>query len=277
MEIIVKKKETYKHIKCIHDKRRTRCAECGGSGLCEHLKLKETCFFCHGSAYCIHNIQKRVCLACDGSHFCIHKNRKHRCKICGGSELCKSKFCNTLGNKHYKGYCLKCTVELFPNMKRRSNLKSKELSVIRNIQNRFVNITMLVDKVVGFSRKRPDITIDLGAQVIVVEIDEEQHRTYKQEGTRILQLSKDFGFRPVVFIRFNPDSYTNENGLFIKSCWSKSKDGFELNDEKEWYSRIHDLLSTIQYWIDNTLDIRITVIKKFYDHCPLPYECSPTT
>ena len=239
--------------------------------------MKECCYFCHGSAYCIHGIQKRVCLACNGSHFCIHRNRKHRCKTCNdGSELCKSKFCTTLGNKHYQGYCLKCTVELYPEIKTRSNIKSKELNVIRNIQNKFVNITMLIDKVVGSSRKRPDITIDLGSQVIVVEIDEDQHRTYKQEENRIVQLSKDFGFRPVVFIRFNPDSYTDQNGIFIKSSWTRSKDGFELlkKNENEWYDRIHDLLTTIQYWIDNTLEVRITVIKKYYDHLPA-YECSP--
>ena len=267
MEIIVKKKATYKHIKCEHDKRRTRCVPCGGSGLCQHLKLKECCYFCHGSAYCIHGKQKRICLPCDGSHFCIHQQRKHRCKICGGSELCKSEFCTTLGNKHYNGYCLKCTVELFPQIKTRKNIKSKELNVIRNIQNKFKNITMLVDKVVGSSRKRPDLTIDLGGHVIVVEVDENQHRGYKEEGKRIVQLSKDFGFRPVIFIRFNPDSYTDENGHMINSCWTRCANGFEVieKNERAWYDRIHNLLEEIQKWIFQASDMRITVINKYYD------------
>jgi len=38
-----------------------------------------------------------------------------------------------------------------------------------------------------------------------------------------MEISQDLEFRPIVFIRFNPDSYTDKNGNKIKSCWKINK------------------------------------------------------
>ena len=40
-----------------------------------------------------------------------------------------------------------------------------------------------------------------------------------------MELSKDLQHRPIVFIRFNPDDYTNQAGEKIKSCWKLNKLG----------------------------------------------------
>ena len=266
----IKPKKTYIHKKCEHGKRFARCPECGGNGLCDHGIPKETCAICGGASICEHGINKRVCKVCQGSHFCIHKKRKNRCKICGGSELCKSTFCLTTANKYYNGYCLRCTIFLFPHIKTRKNMESKEGNVVQNIKNRFTDITIILDSVVedGCSKKRPDICIDLGSHVIIVEVDENQHQNYSCENKRIMLLSEDFGFRKVVFIRFNPDSYIDKNGVLIESCWRRSKKigawKVDNNKYREWYNRIEDLLDTIQQWIDNEPEKMVTIIKKYY-------------
>ena len=265
----IKTKKTYVHKKCVHGKRFARCVECGGQGLCIHSIPKETCAICDGASICEHGINRRVCKVCQGSHFCIHKKRKHRCKLCNGSELCKSTYCFSTANKYYNGYCLRCTIFLFPHIKTRKNMQSKESNVVENIKNRFTDITLILDSVVkdGCSLKRPDVCIDLGSHVIIVEIDENQHQHYTCENRRTMQLSEDFGFRNVIFIRFNPDSYT-KNGILIESCWKRSKKigAWKVDKKKynEWYNRIEDLLNTIEYWIYVEPDKLVTIVKKYY-------------
>ena len=40
--------------KCVHNKRKTRCNDCGGGSICIHNKRKSECRECGGSAFCIH-------------------------------------------------------------------------------------------------------------------------------------------------------------------------------------------------------------------------------
>lgn len=75
----------------------------------------------------------------------------------------------------------------------------------------FPDFTWITDKTIqdGCSLRRPDLFLDLGYQVVIVEIDENQHDGYdcSCENKRIMQLSLDVDHRPIVFIRFNPDDY----------------------------------------------------------------------
>ena len=93
-------------------------------------------------------------------------------------------------------------------------------------QNQFPNITITHDKIItnGCSRKRPDIFIDLGYQVLIVEIDEDEHIDYDCfcENKRIMLLSQDINHRPLICIRFNPDSYTDNTNTKITSCFASS-------------------------------------------------------
>eukprot|EP00121_Abeoforma_whisleri_P001751 Awhi_evm1s1562 len=74
--------------KCEHNKEKSRCKECGGSGICEHNKRRENCQDCKGSGICIHNKHKSQCKECGGSGICIHDKQKSHCKECGGSQIC---------------------------------------------------------------------------------------------------------------------------------------------------------------------------------------------
>ena len=66
----------------------------------------------------------------------------------------------------------------------------------------------------GCSEYRPDFVIDMGSHAIIVEVDENQHRSYacQCEQIRMIQIFNDYGGVPVFFIRFNPDSYINVDG-----------------------------------------------------------------
>ncbi len=69
----------------------------------------------------------------------------------------------------------------------------------------------IYDKIVqdGCSSKRPDFIFDLESGFLIIENDENQHksRTCECEQTRMIQIHQDHGGSPVHFIRFNPDKY----------------------------------------------------------------------
>jgi hypothetical protein len=257
---------------CVHNKRKSICIECEGTEICEHNKRKQYCKNCHGSAYCLHNIIKRRCNECGGGEICEHNKRKSRCKECGGSELCKSEWCEVRVNRiNNNGYCLFCYVNIFPDKPNARNYKTKEKAVVDQITQTFTKFTWVVDKKVqdGCSRRRPDILLDMGSHIIIVEVDENKHTDYdcSCEHKRLMELSQDLQHRPIVFIRFNPDAYINQDGLLLKSCWKLNKLGImqiAKPKQKEWVERIEMLKKQIQYWIDNPTDKTIEVIELFY-------------
>jgi len=67
-----------------------------------------------------------------------------------------------------------------------------------------------------------------------------------------MEISKDLGHRPIIFIRFNPDEYI-EKGITKHSCWSFDKNGIskvKKSYNKLWNERLETLKDTINYWID---------------------------
>lgn len=189
------------------------------------------------------------------------------------SPKCQSSWCETIGNPKYEGYCLACFVNNPENINKPAmrNYKTKEKEVVDKITQMFTNFTWVADKKVqdGCSRRRPDLLLDMGSHIIIVEVDENKHTDYdcSCENKRLMELSQDLQHRPIVFIRFNPDDYTNENGELIKSCWKLNKLGvmtITKTKQKEWEERISILRQQIQYWIDNPTEKTIEIIELFY-------------
>ena len=274
---------------CEHNNVKRFCKECGGSSICEHNIIKRYCKVCIGSQICSHGIDKSYCADCGGSRLCDHNKRKHLCKDCngasiciheklksfckdcGGSSLCKMPFCETISNPKYKGHCLTCFVNLFPDEPNVRNYKTKEKDIVDRITEIFTNFTWIADKKVqdGCSRRRPDLLLDMGSHIIIVEVDENKHTDYdcSCEHKRLMELSQDLHHRPVVFIRFNPDDYTNLDGVLIKSCWKINRFGIMQiikTKQREWEDRIDTLKQQIQYWIDNPTEKTIEIIELFY-------------
>ena len=69
---------------CPHGRRRSRCKECGGSGLCEHGRVRSICKYCGGSGLCEHGRQHSRCKECGGASICEHGRERCKCKECGG-------------------------------------------------------------------------------------------------------------------------------------------------------------------------------------------------
>ena len=105
----------------------------------------------------------------------------------------------------------------------------KENAVVSRVIETFPDISWIADKTIpdGCSKRRPDLLGDMGTHLINIEIDENKHTTYdcSCENKRLMELSQDVGHRPIVVIRFNPDSYINQKGERIGSCWKLNKLG----------------------------------------------------
>ena len=158
--------------------------------------------------------------------------------------------CDTRISKKYEGYCVWCYAHTYPDRRIYRNYKTKETTVVDFIKEKFPDFTWIADKRIadGCSLRRPDLLLDLGYQVLIVEIDENQHGSYdcSCENKRIMQLSQDVGHRPIVCIRFNPDAF--DEG---KSCWTVNSAGFAVIVKKradEWVSRLSVLEMQIRYW-----------------------------
>jgi len=189
------------------------------------------------------------------------------------NKTCKSKWCLTRVQEKYDGYCLFCYINMFPDKPISRNYKTKEYAVVEFVKTMFPSLDWISDKKVhgGCSRRRPDLFLDLGYQVIIVEIDENQHIDYdcSCENKRIMELSQDLGHRPIVFIRFNPDDYEN-HGIIISSCWGQNKKGLcvvKKTKKTEWEERLNSLKEQIIYWIhpNNMTSKTIEIIQLFYD------------
>jgi hypothetical protein len=90
---------------------------------------------------------------------------------------CRTPFCTTRALNKYDGHCLFCFVHLFPHSPLTRNYKTKEASVVEFVKNKFPQYTWITDKRVqdGCSRRRPDLLLDLGDQVLIIEVDENKH------------------------------------------------------------------------------------------------------
>ena len=89
--------------------------------------------------------------------------------------------------------------------------REKEMSIASLLDDNKIEYTHDLTVKDGCSRKRPDFVINTSWGVVILEIDEFQHRrnsySCECEITRMKQLYFDIGVENVLFIRYNPDSY----------------------------------------------------------------------
>jgi hypothetical protein len=142
------------------------------------------------------------------------------------------------------------------------------------IRNNYPEHTWINDKKIegGCSKKRPDIFLDLLTHNIIIEIDENQHRSYDNcEIKRINLLFEDLGDRHIVFIRFNPDDYLDKDNNKITSCWGIDRNGLsniKKSKRNEWDKRLITLKNTVDRYLNiDEIDVSepITIEHLFYD------------
>jgi len=228
------------------------------------------------------NVKDKTCLECkkipvfnvEGETTALYcSTHKKTGMVDVKSKTCKSEWCSTRVQEKYNGYCLFCYINLFPDKPVSRNYKTKEYSVVEYVKTKFPNFNWIADKIIngGCSKRRPDLLLDLYYQLVIIEVDENQHTGYdcSCDNKRIMELSQDMGHRPIVFIRFNPDDY-DKDGKNIASCWGKDKKGIcvvKKSKKEEWTQRLNVLAEHINYWInpENTTNKTIETIQLFYD------------
>ena len=202
--------------------------------------------------------------------FCV--NHKEEGMIDVRSKRCL--LCPTFAsNKLYKGYCYRCFIHTYPDNTIVRNHKTKERTVADYIKEHFSCYDISFDKRIegGCSARRPDVLIDLGHRVIIIEIDENQHGTYdcSCENKRIMQLFEDTGNRPMTFVRFNPDQYFDHKEKSVSSCWGITKVSglcvVKDGKKKEWDMRLNVLKEHLEHVCENGGEKEIDVIHLFYN------------
>jgi hypothetical protein len=220
---------------------------------------------------CIHNgCTKRPNFNIEGQTKGLYcASHKENMMVDVNNPRCKTHLCSTRATGKYDGYCLHCFMHVFPDKPVCRNYKTKEYSVVEYVKAKHPH-PWIADKITGgCSRRRPDLLLDMGSHIIIVEVDENKHTDYdcSCENKRLMELSQDLQHRPIVFIRFNPDDYTNQDGILVKSCWKLNKLGvmqITKTKQKEWEERIETLKQQIQYWIDHPTEKTIEIIELFY-------------
>jgi hypothetical protein len=185
------------------------------------------------------------------------------------SKRCKNDWCQTFVTKKNDGYCIHCYINMFPDKPVSRNYKTKEQSVVKNIKDKFPNVDWIADKRIddGCSKRRPDLFLHMGNQILIIEVDENQHTDYNCscENKRIMELSLDVGHIPIVFIRFNPDMYFKQKTK-ITSCWGLNGNGIlTIKKKDEWNERLSCLSDMVEYWLKHITDKTIETIHLYYD------------
>ena len=188
------------------------------------------------------------------------------------SKRCKNEWCDTfIQNSKFEGYCAYCFINMFPDKPISINYKTKERAVKDYILKEYPNYTWICDKRIqdGCSKRRPDLMLDLGYQVIIIEVDENQHTSYdcSCENKRLMEISQDIGHRNLIVISFNPDSYKTSENKTIKSCWKIDKRSgiLSISSQTNWNTRLKVLEETLKYWINNETNKILECIELFYD------------
>ena len=203
------------------------------------------------------------------AQYCSSHKSDEMINVC--VKRCHTPLCDVqVGNKN-DGYCIRCYIYMFPDKPVSVNYKTKERTVVQFIYQHFplTLYTWINDKRVsgGCSLRRPDLMLDLGYQVIMIEIDENGHGHYDElcDHRRTMELSQDIGHRPIIFIRFNPDSY-KVDGVKIPSCWYANKLGLDsIKHVKDWDNRLTKLKLMILYWLNHKSEKTIHTEYLFFD------------
>jgi hypothetical protein len=280
----------------LEGKQSTHCSDCRTNIMtdtkhkkCIKCNVKRASFGLDGESpdYCVDcrninmiNINIKKCIKCNvkSPSFGIEGDKMTHCGDCKTSEMinikhakCKTEKCNTQANLKYDGHCAYCYGNLFPDCPLVRNFKTKERLVVDFIREEYPDYTWKFDTIIenACSRRRPDIYLDLGFQVIIIEVDEDQHKKYENicENKRLMELSQDIGHRPMVFIRFNPDKYLDENDKNVPSCFSitQKTGALKVNNNKKWNERLNTLKNKVDYWVNNETEKTVELVPLYYD------------
>ena len=171
---------------------------------------------------------------------------------------CRTPMCDVILS-HGKDYCARCFAYMFPGEKK-GYFKTREMKLKEYLESQYMDKTITHDKRVECHLYRPDFVFDMGSHTIVIEIDENQHRSYDTscDNKRLMSIFEGLGSRPMVMVRFNPDRYDSTPGCF-------KKDGQLSGNGKEWKLRTGKIKERIDHWVCTQPGREISVEHLFFD------------
>ena len=211
-------------------------------------------YFCHRcKTEDMKNIRHKMCIGCNEKQpvFAYKGSKAECCSSCKKegmidvvNPMCKSCGLFIVPKKpHLCCYC-KSTSTI--------RQKTKEMVVVNYLQEQ--GYEFIHNKSVGFvcGNYRPDIKIDCGTHLIIVEIDEDQHRQYDQdcETARMYNICQAEGLQ-CVFLRYNPDIFRDTTKAL----------------KVQQHTRLGILTTEIdKYILDPLSDDDISVYRLFYNN-----------
>jgi len=172
-------------------------------------------------------LRKRLCVKCKEGQatYNLFGQKPRYCNQCKTEEMinvvdkCKNELCLNSGNVKYKYYCTFCYQHLFPNDEATKNIrcKTKENYVRDFLKEEFDGFIHDIPLWTGncdcSHRRRIDFRKLIGNTLLCIEVDENQHKRYDKKGEELRydDLFMIHGGK-FIFIRFNPDKFTNLNG-----------------------------------------------------------------
>jgi hypothetical protein len=225
---------------------------------CQEPKCKQTAT--HGilngkKQYCADHKKENMvnldienkCISCNNEYEFIIDDKKYCLEHCPNKDYeikikKKCKICDIEQNSDY--ICKDCA----------KLANKKEWAIVRHIR-KYIDTPFSHNsskQINECSNKRPDVFFELAKHVVIVEIDENQHKSYSEicECARINQIVSSIGGKSVIFIRYNPDKIKHKNKLIEYN----QKDKLEL------------LINTIKHELSADYNkICVKMIQLFFD------------
>ena len=252
-----------RHIRKVHGERKYMCdvKGCQSNAFATSYHLERHKWKRHNIQSTMNSLQLYRCEHCtyitkDESHLRRHQSSKHDI----GDNPCALCFrnCYYIYNVEVNGESIRACSSC---VRRANNATRKETKMIERIKrdDLISPYIALQDQVLKHqncsTRRRPDLLLSMPCHLhIIVECDEYQHSRYesKCENGRMNELIDEFKEGKVIFVRYNPDSYTDRTGKRVP--YLKSQES----------SRLDMLIKLIHFIIQNVHDMSAIFVYYMY-------------
>jgi hypothetical protein len=226
------------------------CGKCKEVGMI--LLIKKKCIICteKQATYNIEGLPAEYCNSCK------------TLEMINVVDKCHNDKCIRTGSMKYKYYCTFCFQHLFPTDELSKNIrvKTKENYVkdyLNEIDEEFIHdIPLWTGNCDCSHRRRIDFRKLVGNTLLCIEVDEFQHKRYDktEEEIRYDDLFMLHGGK-FIFIRFNPDPFTNSLGTkknpYMKKRMDYLKEEIYIQIERIEQEKNSELLEISYLFYDN--------------------------
>lgn len=180
--------------------------------------------------------------------------------------LCKLCNLNYINASCIDDMCLSCYSFMNPDDPKVTNFLVKEKFLVNYLKTTWPEYTWKYNKFLNTCAKyRPDLLLDMGTHVVIIEIDEHQHNAenYKDcDLKRSLDILAELA-RPLIMLRINPDKYMSRDGKKHKPIFKNVRKQLVL-DKAVWDERKVEIDAKFKECITKPTEI-FTQVNLFFD------------